>query len=195
MVTTRRENRLRSLSSLTIIGLLVGPVSEAHKEQDHRKRSIPTRHAIVQHRLRIEDLFRQIKQQIGSNREEISSWWGNPDSVIATAVKNLHVPEVIDSVLRLFYEGLQVAVYKSGYDHREFLTYFLIEENHYLGEMMPQIGAPVDSLVAMLGAPDERGDNIIKYQCDDCESGGVEFVVFHVRNASISGIEFNLWIE
>jgi hypothetical protein len=61
--------------------------------------------------------------------------------------------------------------------------------------MMLQIGTPVDSLVAMLGGPHERWDNIIKYRCDDCESGGVEFVVFHVRDASISGIEFNFWIE
>ncbi len=195
MLSTRLEHRLRNLTSLIIVGFFIGSNPEGNAEQGRHEPPVASSPAAVQPRLRVKDLFGQIKHQIGSNREEISSQWGNPDSVIATTVENPHVPEVIDSVFRLFFEGLEVAVYQSGYDHREFVAWLLVEENHYLGEMVPHIGSPIDSLVAMLGVPDKRDGNTIKYPCVECESGGVEFVAFHARNESVSGIEFNFWIE
>jgi hypothetical protein len=134
--------------------------------------------------------------ETGTSRAEIASRLGEPDSVTVRTVSNRHDPAMTDSIITLYYAGLEAEVHIAGYDGKEMLAALAISSNRYLQESaVVRIGDDGAAIRAALGEPDDASDERLLYICDDCLAAGQEAVRFVMRNDAVARIELRYWVD
>lgn len=117
---------------------------------------------------------------------------GEPASIETDTEPNRHIPDAIDSLFTLAWEGLEVRVRTppSGSDLVERVT---VRHDRYLRWPDPGIGATQDHVAEVLGPPQERQPGVVRYACG---SGPVsEPVGFVITDAHVVEIVFDFYVD
>ena len=124
-------------------------------------------------------------------RAGLRTAFGAPDSVVAHAVPNRHVPGVIDTLFTLRYPGLTVEIHKPGEGH-DLAAGVTVEDNRYIAFPRIGIGAPADSVTALLGAPTSRKAQSLIYDCGEEVN---QPVTFEVQNGRVQRIVISYYVD
>jgi hypothetical protein len=130
---------------------------------------------------------------IGTSITEIYQTLGSPQRMARKPIENVHYPDVIDTLVTLFYPTLTVKVYVTS-QGQEYIGYVLVEDNKYLKYPSIGIGITESELFENLGMPHYQEGGLHTYVCQNCE-GAEESVIFHTVNGTIQKIEFVYYID
>jgi hypothetical protein len=188
------------IAAFLMIGLLLSCTrqKEADSKSQAASQSIRPEGAIARDttnifNAKIDDFIANGLSLPGSRKTEIIANLGNPDSISARALQNLHNPEVTDSVFILIYKNLKVGIYHAGFDGREFIIGALVAENRYLKHTDLGIGAAAATVESILGKPHEADDSTYVYSCGDCPIE--DKVRFHLSHNLITKVEFSYGVD
>lgn len=119
-------------------------------------------------------------------RAALRQAFGDPDSTASRAVPNRHNPSVTDTLFDVFYRGLRVNIHTPG-GGADLPVLVVVEDNQYLAYPRIGIGAHVDSVRAVLGAPGEDTGEMLVYNCEMAVDQPVRFDIAdnHVRRITI----------
>ena len=137
---------------------------------------------------KIDDFIENGLSLPGNSKMEIIASLGDPGSISARALQNLHNPGVTDSAFILVYKNLKIGIYRAGFDGREFVISALVAENRYLKHTDFGIGAAISTVENILGKPHEVDDSTYVYSCRDCPIE--DKVSFYVSHNLITKVEF-----
>jgi hypothetical protein len=140
---------------------------------------------LVEHGLRISD----------KGREAVRRQLGQPDSTRARSTQNRHNPAQTDSLVDLFYPGLQLHYYVVvAQDGRDNLQSADVWDNRYLKYPTMGIGASSTTIVAALGEPWTRTGDAYSYDCGRC-IGAESPVYFHLEGGRVKFVEYTFYVD
>jgi hypothetical protein len=129
------------------------------------------------------------REQFGTSEARIRTTLGTPDSVQVTPLPNRHDSTQTDTVLRLYYPGVRLGLYRVGLTGTDLLWEVLLSRQLGKRSLDIGIGSTREELEAVLGpAPeqghDDAGHETLEYRH---EGGGVTFVL---DRGAVSRIEW-----
>ncbi|HEX6308649.1 MAG TPA: hypothetical protein VFZ69_10705 [Longimicrobiales bacterium] len=118
-------------------------------------------------------------------REALLAAFGPPDSSASRTQPNRHTPGVTDTLFDVFYPGLQVGIHTPG-GGADLPVRVVVGDNRYLAYPRIGIGAPADSVVAVLGEPAPGEEGVLTYNCTMVVDQPVRFLLAGDRVARIT---------
>jgi hypothetical protein len=102
-----------------------------------------------------------------TRRKAVASQLGRPDSTQSQPTPNKHNPAQTDSIVNVFYPGLQLHYIVLGVKEGEtdILYRAEVSDNRYLKYPSLGIGATREALVKALGEPEQISDDAYRYSC------------------------------
>jgi hypothetical protein len=133
-----------------------------------------------------------LDKTIYKTNDEIIKKLGNPMNIKETKVKNIHDPEVIDTVYELFYDGLYIKNYTAIAKDKGWIEHISITKNNYNLKYGINIGNDRNHIESILGKPPETKDDVWIYTDSD---GYADTVKFYFKNDTVTKIEWDFWID
>jgi len=144
----------------------------------------------------VEAFFRYGPVALGASRVELAQVLGEPDSVEARPVTNLHDPAVTDSVVTLHYPGLVAEIYRASYDGRELLSALSISDARYLRPESPlEVGMDEHEVRLLLGEPASADGEVLDYPCTSCDAAGYDVLELRLGDGQLRQITLRYWID
>jgi hypothetical protein len=126
------------------------------------------------------------------NRTALEAEAGRPSSTDITIEPNRHVPEQLDSIIRLAYDGMEIQLRKPG-PGGEMFEYVAVTKRKWLNFPYFRPGVSEENVIAALGEPQRRQDNRLVYNCGDSEADAP--VVFEIEDETVRRIVFNYYVD
>lgn len=123
---------------------------------------------------------------------EIINKLGRPINIKETKAKNIHNPEVTDTVYTLFYDGLHIINYTAKANDKGWIQHISITKNSYNLKYGISIGSSRKFIASTLGKPQETKDDRWIYIDSD---GYEDTATFYFRNDIVTKIEWDFWID
>ena len=131
---------------------------------------------------------------VSDSRAQVIARLGQPDSTAARGVINRHMPSQTDSIVDLFYPGLQLTYYVVGDGKKEFLQTAMVLDNRYLKYPHLGIGTPEAAILRSLGQPGSREPGKYRYDCARC-IGEESPVYFYLDRGRVQRIEYTFYVD
>lgn len=131
----------------------------------------------------------------GGGRAEVRAAFGEPDSVRAEVFENRHVPAQMDTIVEWFYPGLRLEYYVVSADSAsDLLSVADVGDNRFL--RFPELGVGADTVTVTrrLGAPRERNEHTLVYECGSCLEA-YSPVEFHLANGRVRRVRFVFYVD
>ncbi len=129
-------------------------------------------------------------------RQAVITQLGRPDSTHSLPTPNTHYPAQTDTVVDLFYPGMQLHYIVFGKDSGEtdMLLRASVSSNRYLRYPAVGIGASATLIVGSLGEPDERLGDRFRYVCGTT-MGGESPIFFHFEGDRVKLVEYAFYSD
>lgn len=180
-----------TLRSATLIAacMIAASIGSASCRRDAARASGTASDTVAAAASGAETFFRYGLVPIGSTRAQLEKLFGAPDSVTARAVKNRHVATETDSVLVVYFHGLEVELYRVTASGNEFPSRVRVSDNRYIVGTAPiRIGLAEADVATVMGPPGESSGNILVYKCDTCSELGNERIEVQVDAGLVSAV-------
>jgi hypothetical protein len=135
-------------------------------------------------------VFQDSALRVRPSRAALREAFGEPDSVRGWTEPNRHVPDVVDSLFVVRYPGLDVSI-RRPYGGLDMADFAAVRENRYLARPALGMGVPAAEVVRVLGAPAERSDTLLRY---DCGEVGMP-VIFRMSGGAVTALELDYYVD
>lgn len=117
---------------------------------------------------------------------------GEPQRVEATTEPNRHIPDAVDSLFTMVWPGATVLM-RMPPAGNDLVEQIALTDGRWLRWQTPGIGAAEARVMEVLGQPQERQPNVLRYAC----GGGPvdEPVGFVIENGSVARIVFDYYVD
>ena len=119
------------------------------------------------------------REQFGTTQGRIRAALGTPDSVQATPFQNAHDSTQTDTVIRLYYPGVTLGLYRVALSGTDLLGEVILSRQRSAPHLGVGIGSTREQLEAAFGPPNEEGQDEAGHQTVEYvrELAGVTFVL------------------
>ena len=147
-------------------------------------------------RSRCDDLADSGLVIINTRRQAVVAQLGPPDSIHSTPTPNPYNPAQTDSVVDLFYSGMQLHYIVLGKKEGEtdMLLRASVSDNRYLKYPELGVGASAAVILGALGEPDQRMADKFRYVCGRT-MGGESPIYFHFGGDRVKLVEYNYYTD
>jgi hypothetical protein len=123
-------------------------------------------------------------------RAALRAAFGEPDSVRGWTEPNRHIPDVVDSLFVVSYDGLRLELRKppGGGDMADLAV---VTDGRFLARAGLGPGAPAERIVSVLGEPRERGADALRYDCGDVSAP----VTFRLAGGTVRVVELDYYLD
>jgi hypothetical protein len=136
-----------------------------------------------------ETFFRYGLLGVEPSRQALQDSLGAPDSVVARAIQNRHVPTQTDSLVVAYYPGLAFESYRVRANGRELPSFLRVSDNRYIAEDAPvRIGMSADDVRMLMGPPDGTSGDTLSWTCSTCTELGNEHVGVLVGSGGVKSV-------
>ncbi len=129
----------------------------------------------------------------GETQAVITAKLGAPKEIQRRAIANKYAPEVADTLVSLYYAGIQFEFYRM-HEGTEYLNRVLVSDNQYLKYPNLGIGAADTTILRSLGEPHSTSEDEYEYVCNGCP-GPEEPVYFVFQDGYVRRVEFTHYID
>ena len=144
----------------------------------------------------IQDFIGLPRRVMGQTRESVIEKLGLPHKSEATKIKNLHVENVYDIYQCFYYEGIQVVIFRSGYEKdREFLSAVTLQKNTDLFDLPIRIGDSASDVKRLLGEPDRLDKHRLVYLDLYSEGPGSDSIDFFFEGETVKQIQWQYFLD
>ncbi len=124
------------------------------------------------------------------DRRAVAARFGRPDSVRANPIPNIHRPAQIDTVVDVFYPGIQLHYFAiNATPAYDILQEAHVSDNKYLKFPSLGIGATASEITRALGPPHEQTEDTYKYSCALHVMSGAD-VTFHFAGGRVTRVDY-----
>lgn len=124
------------------------------------------------------------------DRRGVAAQFGRPDSVRASPIPNIHRPEQIDTVVDVFYPGIQLHYFAiNATPPYDILQEAHVSDNKYLKFPRLGVGATTSDITSALGEPHERTEDTYEYSCALHIMSGAD-VTFHFAGGRVTRVDY-----
>jgi hypothetical protein len=184
------------LSLLIVIFVILVLNTIQNKNIKYEQKSIEGLHPRTDFQAKIDEFINEgpifLNNTIYKTNDEIINKLGKPINIKETKVKNIHNPEVIDTVFELFYDGLYIKNYAAKANDKGWIENISITKNSYNLKCGINIESNRNHIKNILGEPPEKKDDVWIYTDSD---GYPDSVTFYFKNDTVTKIEWNFWID
>ena len=128
----------------------------------------------------------------GRSREELARELGEPSVRSHETEPNRHVPDQVDTLWALGYEGAEVYLRTAG--GRDLTERISITDDRHLRFRDPTIGTSEEALTDLLGEPHDEWADAAQYLCAP-EPGPEMPVTFRLEEARVRGIAWHFYVD
>lgn len=117
---------------------------------------------------------------------------GEPERIEAATEPNRHIPDAVDSLFTMVWPGA-TAVLRTPPAGNDLVEQISLTDGRWLRWNVPGIGSAEARVIEVLGPPQERQPNVLRYAC----GGGPvdEPVGFVIENGSVAEIVFDFYVD
>jgi hypothetical protein len=124
-------------------------------------------------------------------RAALAGTYGPPDSILATAEPNRHVPGATDSLFVVHYPGLEVHI-RTPAGARDLVSDVVVRDGRYIADPRFGPGSDAASVRAALGEPGEQADGQWTYECGTHVENPV---TFEFRAGRVAAITIGYYVD
>lgn len=133
---------------------------------------------------------------LGHTQESVTKKLGVPLRSEIKEVENLHIENIYDLYQSLFYDGIHIVIFKSGYSKdREFLSVVTLQKNITLLDLSVKIGDSITKIKKLFGEPDEQDKLKLVYFDYYSEGPGSDRVDFYFEGDVINKIQWQYFSD
>ena len=129
------------------------------------------------------------REQFGTREPRINTALGTPDSVQLTPVRNRHDSTQTDTIVRLYYPGVTLDLYRVTQSGTDLLWHLVLSRQGAKRPLGVGIGSTREQLEAVLGPPTELGKDDAGLETLEYLHEG-EGVTFVLDRGAVSRIEW-----
>ena len=129
------------------------------------------------------------REQFGTSEARIRAALGAPDSVQLTPFQNRHDSTQTDTIIRLYYPGVALGLYRVAASGTDLLGEVLLTRERGKRPLGIGIGSTPEQLEAVFGPPTEQGQDDAGHETLEYLHEG-EGVTFVLHKGAVSGIEW-----
>lgn len=131
---------------------------------------------------------------VPGSRREISAKFGTADSIRTRPQQNRHNASQTDSIVDIYYPGLQLTFYVVSEGGNALLQTVMVSDNRYLRYPELGIGASSATRIAALGEPNNHSLGKYRYDCKGCPLEESP-VYFHLTGDTVRRIGYSFYVD